>query len=242
MIEARPSRWAKAIFHIYLMRLFKKHFHAFHLLNNLPETDPELPLLLLPNHSTWWDGFFIYHLNEKHFKRPAYLMMLERQLSRYRFFARVGAYSVDPQHPKSIFISLKYTISLMQKHQHPAAALICIFPQGELQSWGNRPLRFKRGVDWILKRYRAPVNMLPLAMRIEYLGEQRPDVFFLFGENYRTDYHDFKGMTWLEKIELILLEKMNQRIINGEHGERLLTGTRSVNVRWDTLLKKNNPQ
>jgi 1-acyl-sn-glycerol-3-phosphate acyltransferase len=59
MIKANPTRWAKFIFHIYVMRLMKRQFHAFHLFGDLPQPDPDLPLLLIPNHSTWWDGFLV---------------------------------------------------------------------------------------------------------------------------------------------------------------------------------------
>ena len=76
MIKANPTRWAKFIFHIYVMRLLKRSFHSFNLIGNIPKSDPELPLLLIPNHSTWWDGFFVYLLNDQFLKRELYMMML----------------------------------------------------------------------------------------------------------------------------------------------------------------------
>ena len=102
MIQARHAAWADRIFHPYVTWLFKRHFHALRLLGKIPETNPELPLLLLPNHSTWWDGFFVYLLNKKLFERQPYLMRREDQLSRYRFFTRLGAYSINPQSSGSI--------------------------------------------------------------------------------------------------------------------------------------------
>jgi hypothetical protein len=59
MIQAQHAAWADRIFHPYVTWLFKRHFHVVRLLGKIPETNPELPLLLLPNHSTWWDGFFV---------------------------------------------------------------------------------------------------------------------------------------------------------------------------------------
>ena len=152
LIRANHTLWAKKVFDIYVSRLLKQHFHAFHFLGEIPETDPQLPLLLLPNHSSWWDGFLVYLLNKKIFKRPLYLMMLEKELSKYGFFSRVGAYSIQPGNPKDVLESLHYTAGLLgQKETIP---LVCIFPQGELKPWGKRPLGYKRGVEWILNRKR----------------------------------------------------------------------------------------
>ena len=42
-------------------------FMKFRCWGELPEIPDHLPLLLLPNHSTWWDGFFVYLLNKTDF-------------------------------------------------------------------------------------------------------------------------------------------------------------------------------
>ena len=131
MIEAKHIFWAEKLFQFYIFRLLKKHFHAFHLLGEIPKIDPNIPVILIPNHSTWWDGFFFYLLNRKLFKRTIYLMMLESQLSKYHFFSKVGAYSVAPENPKKILQSLRYTIGLLKKHTDKKP-IICIFPQGEM--------------------------------------------------------------------------------------------------------------
>ncbi len=237
MIKAQHTWWADKLFHFYVFRLMKKHFHSINLLGELPETDPKLPLLLLPNHSTWWDGFFIYLLQKKILHRKVYLMMLEQQLSKYNFFSKVGAYSINLETSKGIYQSLNYTLELLTSEQVSSPA-ICIFPQGELLPWGTRPLGLKRGVDWIIKKYGKSINVLPLAMRAEYLGEQRALVFFRFGENYILDQTNFEGMTWLERIENGLLDQLEEQIISGERGAVLLSGAQSINEKMDQLLKR----
>ena len=42
-------------------------------------------------------------------------MMLEKQLSKYRFFSKIGAYSIEPNSPKGILKSLGYTVSLLRQ-------------------------------------------------------------------------------------------------------------------------------
>lgn len=217
MIPARPSAWAERVFDLYLTRLFKRHFSALHFLGEPPQVDPALPLLLLPNHSTWWDGFFIHLLNKKIFHRRPYLMMLEEQLRRYPFFSRVGVFSVAPNPAQHTRASLRYAAQLLQD----ARNLVCLFPQGELASWEKRPLQYKRGLELILKLHDAPVNLLPLAIRLEFLGEQLPAAFFLFGENKSATHETFAGMAQLERETETLLEELRAALARGERGQSL---------------------
>ena len=218
MIRAQHRFWADFIFQSYLMRLFKRHFQKIQLLGAVPEVPAHLPLLLLPNHSTWWDGFFVYLLNKRIFQRTAYLMMLETQLTQYKFFTKIGAYSIEPKHRQGIFESLAYTVEVL-KQSNP---LVSIFPQGELLPWHTRPLGYKRGVEWILREYGKPVVILPLAIRAEFRGEKRPEVFFLFGDVKVFDSDTFHGMDRLEKTESVLLDDLALRILRQEEGQNLL--------------------
>ena len=232
MIKANPTRWAKFIFHIYVMRLLKRSFHSFNLIGNIPKSDPELPLLLIPNHSTWWDGFFVYLLNDQFLKRELYMMMLDSQLAKYKFFARVGAFGITPGDNTNVRESLNYTIELLQKEN----ALVTIFPQGILLPWGKRPLNFKKGLERIVQLYNKPINLLPLGIRAEYGGEQQADVFFQFGDNNIMDFRSFQGVKWLEEIETDLLTHLGEEISKGEKGRRILIGKRSINEIMDKLI------
>lgn len=234
MIKANPTRWAKFIFHIYVMRLMKRHFHAFHLFGDVPQPNPNLPLLLIPNHSTWWDGFFVYLLNEEIIKREIYLMMLDRQLAKYKFFSRIGAFGITPGDRENVNESLNYTVELLQKKN----VMITMFPQGILLPWGKRPLNFKKGIESIIQLYNKPINILPLAIRAEYGGEQRSEVFFQFGENFVVDANSFQGIKWLEEVELDLLDELEMRINKQEKGIDLMKGNRSINIKMDHLLKR----
>lgn len=231
MIKARHAAWADRIFHSYVSRLFKRHFHAVHLLGPAPETNPDFPLLLLPNHSTWWDGFFVYLLNKKLFRRKIYLMMLEEQLSRYCFFSRLGAYSIDPQSSGSIKESIKYSIGILKQKIMPKP-LLCIFPQGELLPWEKRPLNYKSGVETIMSGYGGKANFLPLAIKTEFLNQRLPEAFFCFGENVVANNSTFVGMQHLQEIEENLLDELSRRIADGEKGTILMSAHQSVGARF----------
>ncbi len=218
MIRAQHRRWADIIFQPYLTWLFKRNFHEIRLLGTRPEIPDDLPLLLLPNHSTWWDGFFVYLLNKQIFRRTTYLMMLEAQLKKYKFFAKIGAYSIEPEDRRSVIESLEYTVELLEQEM----ALVTVFPQGELLPWHTRPLGYKRGTEWVLQKHAKPATVLPLAIRTEFLGEKRPSVFFLFGDAYTYSPTTFQGTNWLEKTETALLDDLASRILRQEAGQNLL--------------------
>ncbi len=218
MIRAQHRLWADIIFQPYLTRLLKRNFHKIQVLGTPPEIPDDLPLLLLPNHSTWWDGFFVYLLNKRIFHRTVYLMMLEAQLSKYQFFRKIGAYSIEPENPRGVIESLEYSVELLKRD----GSLVTIFPQGQLDPWHTRPLGYKRGVEWILQKYGKPVTVLPLAIRTEFLGEKRPTAFFLFGDTSLYDARTFRGIDWLEETETALLDALASRILRQEEGQDLL--------------------
>ncbi|MBD3287570.1 hypothetical protein GF337_02095 [candidate division KSB1 bacterium] len=220
MIKARHSRIAKFLFHHYIKNLLSRHFADFQLFGKMPQLDPGLPLLLLPNHSTWWDGFFVYLLNETLIRRPIYLMMLEEQLKKYHFFSRVGAFSIEPENAKSTLRTLDYTAGILNSKTSPLP-LICMFPQAELVPWGKRPLNLKRGVEWLIQKTEQEINLLPLAMKAEYLGLKLPQVFFQFGDNQIVDSRSFPGMDWLENQLETLLDDMAGKIADQERGRSL---------------------
>ena len=73
--------------------------------------------------------------------------------------------------------SLKYTLELLNQSTTPRS-MICIFPQGELQPWDPQNIKFKPGIDWLINKYQNPINLVPLAIRPEFLDDQLPHLFF----------------------------------------------------------------
>lgn len=152
-------------------------------------------------------------------------MMLEDQLAKYKFFSRLGAYSINPHSAGSIKKSLRYSVDILNEKIAPRP-LLCIFSQGELLPWDKRPLVYKKGLEAILSGYGGRANLLPLAIKTDFLNAQLPFVFFLFGENIIVNSNTFGGMQSLQELEAALLEDLKQRIIQKEKGQILLGGNR----------------
>lgn len=178
MIKADHKKWAEFVFDTYLNRLLKKSFYDFRIINQLPNIDPSKSLVMAPNHFSWWDGFFVYWLNKKVLNKKLYVMMLEEQLKRYWFFKKLGCYSIDLNDSKKMITSLKYTMDLIQN----ADNAITVYPQGEIQSYEQRPIQLKDGIDFIAKKSKVNFQIIPVAFKIHYTNERSPIIYTRFGK------------------------------------------------------------
>ncbi len=237
MIKAQHIPWAEKIFEMYINRLIRKHFYTLHLIGNIPSLAESKPVLLLPNHSTWWDGFFIYTFIHHFYKRPLYIMMLEEELKKYKFFAKVGAYSIQPGQPKSVLESLQYSISLLENKQHPAP-FVCIFPEGELLSWGKRQPNFKKGIEWIIHKSDEPIIILILSIYTTFVDQQLPQVFFRLSQPEEVNSSNFPGLTYLEDLMVKTTSYLTDQVEKKENGIVFFRGAESVNQRWNFFRNK----
>ena len=220
MLTARHRPWAEALFSIYLTGLLRRHFHALRLLGEPPSPPPGLPLLIVPNHGSWWDGLFLHLLNRRLLGRRLHLMILERHLTRFGFLRRVGAFGIRPGSGGEVAASLAYSAAVLRD---PANAL-CLFPQGAIRHPSARPLGFQRGLEHILARHGAPVAILPLAMRCEFYENQRPEALFLFDRVLTAGPGAFPQSGWLEQRVAALLEEAGRAAVERRPGRVLLEG------------------
>jgi 1-acyl-sn-glycerol-3-phosphate acyltransferase len=182
MIKVKNSSWARIIFDFYIVRLLRKNFSHFYLLNNFPALKSQNSVVLTPNHFSWWDGFFIDWILKKETKHQIKIMMLEEQLKRFRFFNYLGAYSIKPENPASIKETVLYTRSLINKKGNG----IVIYPQGEIEPYEKRPLRLKEGLKLIL-RTETDAFVIPVGFKIHYTNEKLPSVLCRFGEQLHAN-------------------------------------------------------
>jgi len=235
MIQARHSAPAEFLFSWYIRRSLKKRFRAVHLFGGIAAETSGLPILLLPNHNSWWDGFFVWLLNAERYKRPVYLMMLEEQLRKYRFFSRIGAYSVDPGNRKSVAESLHYTGRILESAPPP---LVRMFPQGKLTPFGTE-LRFQRGYEWIVRRHEGDIAIVPLGMRIEFLESEYPEAFLMTGEPVTVTQGSCPPSELLEENHAALLERLVRNIRDRAPSSILIEGRRSAHERFDAVFERN---
>ena len=227
MTEARHDAWADAVFRPYLRSILRRSFHAVRLLGDAPHPPRELPLVIVANHGTWWDGFFIYLLNAHVLHRRLYTMMLEDQLRRYRFFRRLGAFGIEQGYPRSVRASLSYSADVLKD---PSSCL-CMFPQGAMHRLHDRPLGFKRGLANILSVHGSAVCILPVAIACEFLEERRPEAFLLADRQFHTGDAAFPGIQWLEDVQADQMDRLQSMIAAGDRGRIVAGRSRSGDSR-----------
>ena len=159
----------------------KRHFHKVELIGNYENTGK--PVLVLSNHYSWWDGFWLMYINLKVLKRKFHFMMLEEQLRKFWFFNYTGGFSVN-KNSRSIIETIRYTVDLLSNKNN----MVLVFPQGEIQSQHKNTIRFEKGIEKILNTTQNEVQILFVANFTEYFSEPKPSLFINFKEYKSTDY------------------------------------------------------
>jgi 1-acyl-sn-glycerol-3-phosphate acyltransferase len=115
MLKARKSRPFDQLFlHYNQSWLLRRHFHFVGIRGKLDAGDGG-GVLYVMNHSSWWDGLLAYQAFRTRASGDHYVMMAERQLRQFKFFCRLGAYSIDKSTPQAMIASLRYTVRLLQE-------------------------------------------------------------------------------------------------------------------------------
>jgi len=153
--------------------------------------EKNLPVLLITNHNSWWDGLWVEYVNQQIFKRKYHFMMLEEQLRKFWFFNYTGGFSVR-KNSKSIIETLDYTRQLLTNKNN----LVLMYPQGEIQSMHEPDFKFERGLEHILKKIENPVQVVFMVSLVDYFSNPKPGLFLYLKE--------FDGMDF--KTESILLK------------------------------------
>ncbi len=125
-------------------------------------------VLLIPNHFSWWDGFFGWHINKQIFRKKFHVMMLEQELSQRMFFSRVGAFSVNLG-SRSIIESLNYSIDILADPSN----LLLMFPQGKLDSQHVNSVKFHKGIERIAARV-SNTRIIFAVCLTDYFANRKP--------------------------------------------------------------------
>ncbi|WP_224243022.1 lysophospholipid acyltransferase family protein [Hyalangium gracile] len=204
----------------YVDRKFRSAFRGLWVRGALPSG--EEARLVYVNHSNWWDGFILHQLGQAA-GWDAYCLMEEKNLRRYRFLSRIGAFSIRPGDAASSLESLRYARELLRR---PRAA-VCLFPEGELRPFGAFPLRLQRGVELLARAGRK--QCVPVALRYAFLEHERPDVLVEVG----TPHPPGPLEVFQENLDAAARRVAAATSLEGFRG--LVRGGSGVAERWDAV-------
>lgn len=178
MIPARKSALFGRWFARVAERRIRGHFGAVHLAGReiLERALAAGPVLVVLNHSSYWDTLWIIALARRILGADAYAMMDARHLRRLPFFAKVGAFGVDRDQPRDGVKAVRYAARLLER----PGTLVFVFPQGEERPSTVRPLGFEGGAAAIARVARA-ATVLPMGLRYEHGSSPRPTLYAAIG-------------------------------------------------------------
>jgi 1-acyl-sn-glycerol-3-phosphate acyltransferase len=139
--------------------------------------EKNLPILIICNHVSWWDGIWVMYLNTKLLKRKFHFMMLEEEIKKNKIPNYVGGYSVKKK-SRSIIESINYTSELLTDNKN----LVLLFPQGKIHSLYTPSIQFEKGFNNILKRISNKVQILFIVNLVDYFSDVKPSLYMYFKE------------------------------------------------------------
>ncbi|GAA0725495.1 hypothetical protein GCM10009430_31250 [Aquimarina litoralis] len=135
-----------------------------------------LPILMISNHFSFYDGFIHILLNLEVFKRRFNFMMLEKELKKNMILTKIGASSIS-KGKKSSIESLDYAVEMLQDKEN----LFLFFPQGKIQSIYTREFTFEKGLlTHILKNANNDYQLVYNINLIKYGTKLKPDIYVYY--------------------------------------------------------------
>jgi len=170
MIKNKFYKFFDIFWKYFFIIIIKINFHDFKVHFDF-SLEKKKSILFIGNHFSWWDGFFIYHLNEKILKKRFNVMMLEEELSKRKFLTTTGAFSVR-KNSKEIIKTISYSAEILNNPNN----LLLMFPQGKIESMHKSEIKFERGVYKILEKTLKPIQIIFSVVMIDYLSNRKPTV------------------------------------------------------------------
>jgi len=168
-------------FQFYSWLKIKIHFHQVNISHDF--RDKDLPILMISNHFSWWDGFWVVYLNLKLLHRKFFFMMLEEELRKHMYLNKSGGFSIKKS-SRSIVESLCYTAELLNDKNN----LVLMFPQGRIESLYQKKIIFEKGIEYVLKKATTIPQIVFLVNLVDYFSNQKPGLYMYLKEYSGTDF------------------------------------------------------
>lgn len=178
-IPANPDPVSKIFWGWYFHRSVRRTFSSCLIADehyvHAQRTDG-VPTIFACTHGSWWDAAMTIVLSLREFRLDADGMMEYKQLTKYRFFSRIGMFSVVREDPHSAMSSLTYAVNRLRDSNRD----LWMFPQGTLVHQ-DLPIAAEPGIGILAKKL-GNVRIVPVAMRYELLRTQHPHCWIRIGE------------------------------------------------------------
>ncbi|MCX2576259.1 1-acyl-sn-glycerol-3-phosphate acyltransferase [Pedobacter sandarakinus] len=153
----------------YISYIIKKDFTSFNY--NKISVKPGSAILLLANHFSWWDGFFVFYLNKKFFKRQFHVLVNAENYREVGFLKYLGAFAAE-SNGRDIINMIEYAGKLLDDENN----LVLVFPQGKLHSNHLTSINFEKGVMQMINASKKNIDIIFAATFTDYFSNRKPIV------------------------------------------------------------------
>jgi 1-acyl-sn-glycerol-3-phosphate acyltransferase len=216
VIPSAKSRWFVAWFERQAHRRLRASFGALHIAGRetLAQALERGPVLIVSNHSAWWDPLVALVLARRLVTADAYAMMDADNLRRLPFFAKAGGFGVDRSSRCDGAAATRHAAELLDRPRR----LVWIFAQGEERPLHERPLRFLGGAAHVARRVPS-ATVLPVALAYAFGGSAMPSVFVAVGPEVIGERTTARArQAQVEAVEAQLARVEREQSQPGMHG------------------------
>lgn len=164
--------------------LLKKYFNSVTIKGEFKDNGSSV--LIIANHISWWDGFWIMLLNLKVIKHRFHFMMLEEQLKKHWILQYSGGYSIKKR-TRNIIESINYTIEILSHGEN----MVFLFPQGQIHSIYNNSIAFEKGIERIIKNISPETQVIFVVNMLDYFSDAKPNLFICIKSYLAKEFQQF---------------------------------------------------
>lgn len=233
-----PRDQAARGFSWYLDRLARRTFATVRWHQGGAATQCDRPILVIANHTSWWDGFLSHQVSRKigrHFR----ILMEAEHLARYPALRWIGALPMERRSPQQAMRDLATATACLAPD-----SLVWIYPQGR-RSPAPAPMeRLEQGAAWMLLRHDGPLRVLPVGFRYPFTSEQLPEVCIRVGTPWDVEPgHGLDRAMIMSRMALMLTETIAQldadvAVEDFSCYATLVAGRDSINLKFDRMRQR----
>ncbi len=170
MYHPRKNNLIFNFFSWYIRFIIKKDFSAFHY--DQLATKSDASVLVLANHFSWWDGFFLFYINKRVFKKQFHVLVNAENYNKVGFLKYLGAFAAENR-GKDVLATLDYAGKLLDDPEN----LVLVFPQGKLYSNHLKGINFEKGVMQMINASQKKINIIFATTFIDYFAKRKPSAY-----------------------------------------------------------------
>jgi 1-acyl-sn-glycerol-3-phosphate acyltransferase len=201
---------------------------------SFPNVAPDLPLIVVLNHPSWWDPLVGVVLAGLFPERAHHAPIDAKALARYDFFNKLGFYGVEQGTARGAIAFLRTTTAILSQRK----TAVWVTAQGQFTDPRVRPPQLRSGIGHIARRLNRGV-VVPLALEYPFWDERLPEALARFGEPILIERgRDLSAVEWVKRIETNLAATQDALMAdvlsrNGAAFETLVTGNVAIGGVYD---------